>query len=187
MSTREFQSIHESFRPRVLRYLTRVVGERDAEDLTQSVMLKVSRGLPQFRHDSALSTWIYRIATNVAVDKLRSGVYEQPLGEQIDPEEADPALEAQTPSVESTAIRAEMSGCIREFVDRLPEPYRIVTVLSEIEGFTNQQIAAIVGVSLDTVKIRLHRARAKLRRDLLGGCSFSRDNPSGLACDRKAG
>lgn len=185
MTAADFQWIHDRFRPRVLRYLGRLVGERDAEDLTQSVMLKVSNGLPGFRHDSTLSTWIYRIATNVALDKLRSSVHEQALDGEMDPDEANVPLEAQTPSVEATAIRAEMSACIREFIDGLPQPYKIVTVLSEIEGFANAEIAAIVGISVDTAKIRLHRAREKLRQGLTSGCSFYRDDRAGLACDRK--
>jgi len=78
-----------------------------------------------------------------------------------------------------------MSACIREFVDYLPESYKMVMVLSEMEGFKNPEIAAILGVSLDTVKIRLHRAREKLRNDLKEGCSFYRDESTGLACDRK--
>ena len=63
----EFQSVHNRFRPRVLRYLKRLVGEGEAEDLTQSVMLKISEGLSGFRGDSRLSTWIYRVATNAAL------------------------------------------------------------------------------------------------------------------------
>ncbi len=67
----DFQSVHDPFRPRVLCYVARLVGDGEAEDLTQSVMLKVSEGLHDFRGDSSLLTWIYRIATNAALDKLR--------------------------------------------------------------------------------------------------------------------
>jgi RNA polymerase sigma-70 factor, ECF subfamily len=185
MAPGEFQRIHDSFRPRVLRYLTRLVGERDAEDLTQTVMLKVSSGLPGFRHDSSISTWIYRIATNVATDKLRRPVREQALDGEPGPEGSEDALDAGTPSVEESVIRTEMSACIREFIDQLPDSYKMVVVLSEVEGFKNAEIAAILGVSLDTVKIRLHRAREQLRADLKAGCSFYRDESAELACDRK--
>ena len=184
MTPAEFQRIHDTFRPRVLRYLTRLVGERDAEDLAQTVMLRVSGGLSQFRHDSSLSTWIYRIATNAAMDKLRSPVREEALEDEPDPDAGDVPLDARTLSVEAIAIRTEMSACIREFIDHLPESYKMVMVLSEIEGFKNAEIAAILGVSLDTVKIRLHRARDRLRNDLQQGCSFHRDESTGLACDR---
>lgn len=186
MTPAEFQRIHDTFRPRVLRYLTRLVGERDAEDVAQTVMLRVSSGLPGFRNDSSLSTWIYRIATNVAMDRLRSTVREQALDGDPDPDESEAPLDARTPSVEAIAIRTEMSACIREFIDHLPERYKMVMVLSEMEGFKNAEIAAILGVSLDTVKIRLHRARERLRDDLREGCSFYRDESTGLACDRKS-
>lgn len=186
MTSAEFQRIHDSFRPRVLRYLTRLVGGREAEDLAQSVMLKVSNGLPGFRNESSLSTWIYRIATNAARDRLRLPPEDPvPAAEAESGKDAVP-LEEPAPSVESTAIRAEMSACIRDFVDHLPEPYRVVMVLSEIEGFKDAEIAAILGVSPGTVKIRLHRAREKLRDDLREGCSFQRDEDMGLACDRKS-
>ena len=79
-----------------------------------------------------------------------------------------------------------MRACIREFIERLPENYRTVTVLSELEGFKNDEIAAILGLSVDTVKIRLHRAREKLRNDLGLGCTFHRDEEGEFACDRKS-
>jgi len=186
MEPAEFQRIHDSFRPRVLRYLAHLVGERDAEDVAQVVMLKVSNGLPGFRNDSSLSTWIYRIATNVALDRLRSPAREQALEGLSDADESGDSPEAQMPSVEVAAIRTEMSACIREFVEHLPDNYKLVMVLSELEGFKNTEIAAILGVSLDTVKIRLHRAREKLRNDLKEGCSFYRDETTGLGCDRKS-
>lgn len=184
--TLAFQAVHERFRSRVMRYLTRLVGDGDAEDLTQSVMLKVSEGLPNFRGDSSLSTWIYRIATNTALDRLRRKTIQAPDETEVEWDEADVPQGAQTPSVETTAIREEMNACIREFIERLPENYKTVMVLSELEGFKNDEIAAILGLSLDTVKIRLHRAREKLRKDLGLGCSFHRDEEGEFACDRKS-
>lgn len=184
-ATLDFQSLHDRFRPRVLRYLTHLVGEGEAEDLTQSVMLKVAEGLAGFRGDSSPSTWIYRIATNAALDRLRRKTMQTLSETEFESDEDDAPPGPQTPSVEATAMREEMSSCIREFIERLPENYKAVVALSELEGFNNDEIAAILGVSLDTVKIRLHRARAKLRKDLEAGCSFYREEGGDLACDRK--
>jgi RNA polymerase sigma-70 factor (ECF subfamily) len=82
-------------------------------------------------------------------------------------------------------IRDEMSDCIREFVDRLPPDYRTIITLNELEGFSNREIAEILDISLETAKIRLHRARAKLKDSLESGCDFYLDESSELACDRK--
>lgn len=178
MGTPDFQSVHDRFRPRVLRYLTRLVGQAEAEDLTQSVMLKISEALPGFRGDASVSTWIYRIATNAGLDRLR--------GKALPPlSETDLESGGQSASAETAAIREEMNACIREFIERLPDNYKTVMVLSELEGFANAEIAAILELSLDTVKIRLHRARAKLRKELEAGCNFYRDECDELACDRK--
>jgi RNA polymerase sigma-70 factor (ECF subfamily) len=192
----EFGSVHDSFRPKIFRYLTELVGENEAEDLTQTVMLKVSKGLHNFRSGSTLSTWIYRIATNTALDKLRRRPARKWTGQQfnstetqgegeVDSTEVSIPLERQTPAFEANVIRKEMQECIREFIDRLPDNYKTVTVLSESEGFNNKEIAEILGVSLDTVKIRLHRARDRLRKDLETGCNFYRDGRNEFACDRK--
>ena len=191
----EFQSIHDTFRSKILRYLTQLVGEEEAEDLTQTVMVKVNEGLRNFRGDSTLSTWIYRIATNTALDKLRSPAMRWTAGPlhlaEIQSEsggcsgERNIALEEQAPSVEATIIRKEMTECLREFMDRLPETYKTVMVLNELQGFKNCEIAEILGISLNTVKIRLHRARERLRKELETGCNFYRDERNEFACDRK--
>lgn len=181
----DFNALHDQFRPRVLRYVTRLVGVTEAEDITQCVMLKVNEGLSRFRGDSSVSTWIYRIATNVAVDRLRRRAT-QPLTDaehEFDEDDLPPAV--QSPSAETTAIREEMNACIGEFVARLPASYKTVMILSEFEGLTNGEIAAVLGLTLDTVKIRLHRAREKLRKDLEAGCNLYRDERAEFACDRK--
>lgn len=184
-STVDFKALHDLFRPRVLRFLARLAGESEAEDLTQSVMLKVSQGLPQFRGESSVSTWIYRIATNTALDTLRRKI-NQPLSEaDLEADGGDAPREARAASIETAAIRGEMNACIREFIERLPENYKTVMVLSELEGFKNGEIATILEVSLDTVKIRLHRARERLRKELAAGCTFYRREDDELACDRK--
>jgi RNA polymerase sigma-70 factor (ECF subfamily) len=180
----DFAALHQAYRGEVLRYLTRLVGAADAEDLTQLVMLKVSDGLGGFRDESTISTWIYRIATNAAIDWLRRRG-SQPPTEEVDDEAVESQEDTATVSTEAAAVREEMSTCIREFVSRLPENYRTVMVLSEIEGFKNEEIAAILDITLDTVKIRLHRARERLRSELKRGCSFDRDAGGELACDRK--
>lgn len=181
----DFKALHDRFRPRVRRYLARLVGEREAEDLTQAVMLKVHQGLARFRGDASVATWIYRIATNAALDALRRKT-SPPLAEiELESDEADLPAGAQTASAETTAVREEMNACIDEFIERLPENYRTVMALSELEGFKNEEIAVILGISLDAVKIRLHRARERLRRDFEAGCSFYRGEDNELACDRK--
>jgi RNA polymerase sigma-70 factor, ECF subfamily len=192
----DFQAIHEAYRPKLLRYLTRLVGASSAEDLVQQVFLKVSAGLKDFRGDAKLSTWIYRIATNSALDHLRraatthanngaAAVLPTPDGNR-DLEELDIAAHVQSPSAETISMQNEMNACIREFVERLPENYKTVLALSELEGFTNSEIADILDLSLDTAKIRLHRARERLRQELEAGCSFHRDERNEFACDRKA-
>ncbi|MGE5812835.1 MAG: RNA polymerase sigma factor, partial [Ignavibacteria bacterium] len=82
-------------------------------------------------------------------------------------------------------IRREMNDCIRNFIEQLPTDYRTVLVLSELEGLKNIQIADILGTTLSIVKIRLHRARTKLKKELESHCSFYRDERNELACDLK--
>lgn len=190
----EFQKIHDMFRPKILRYLTRLVGIHEADDLTQEVFVKIAQALKTFRGESQLSTWIYRIATNTAVDRLRSPSFRLTtpsrraglsdlIGE--DEEHKDILTGEKPPSVEQQQIRKEMNQCIRDFVENLPENYRTVVVLSELEELKNDEIAVVLGVTLATVKIRLHRARAKLKKELETNCSFYRDERNQLACDLK--
>ena len=68
----EFEEIYQEFQPKIRQYLVRLIGEQDAEDMAQVVFAKVSRGLASFKGQSKLSTWVYRIATNTAIDKLRT-------------------------------------------------------------------------------------------------------------------
>ncbi len=82
-------------------------------------------------------------------------------------------------------MRDEMNACIREFIQRLPQNYSSVLVLSDLEGHTNQEVAEILGLTLETVKIRLHRARSRLRGELSQGCDISTTRDNELECRPK--
>ena len=191
-----FQKIYRQFQPMIHRYLTEMVGAFEAEDLTQDVFMKISKALNNFKGESKLSTWIYRIATNIAMDRLRNPSYKQtvqrkPAKESIGDSEAtiedrDAWTGEKEPSVTQKVIRKEMNQCIWNFIENLPGNYKTVVILSELEGLKNQEIANILQISLDNVKIRLHRAKAKLRKKLESNCSFYRNEQNELACDLKS-
>jgi RNA polymerase sigma-70 factor (ECF subfamily) len=175
VSETDFQKIYDTYQPRILRYLVRLVGEPEAEDLAQEVFVKVSRALTTFRGESQLSTWLYRIATNAAIDKIRTVSFRQDaklswLDDSNETEDKDVWTGEEAPSLEQQLMRKEMYDCFVDFVKRLPPNYRTVVVLSELEELTNSEIAEILGVSLDVVKIRLHRGRARLLQELKTHC-----------------
>ena len=188
----EFRDVYKEFHQRIHSYIKRMVGESEAEDLTQEVFIKISDGLSEFKGISRLSTWIYRIATNAALDKIRSRAFRESrdnvslhaADERIEGEDSGALVSEKTLSAEREAVRNEMNECIREFVDKLPADYRTVIILSEIKDLKNQEIADILGLSLDAVKIRLHRARTRLKAEFEAGCDFYHDEDGKLACDR---
>ncbi|NOH03928.1 MAG: sigma-70 family RNA polymerase sigma factor [Chloroflexi bacterium] len=177
-SESEFQIIHDAFQPKILRFMARMVAEDEAEDLTQEVFVKISRALNTFRGESSLSTWVYRIATNTALDRLRSPSFQQDRialdrrgsEEETEIEDGNMWTGEKIPPVEHQVFRKEMNECICDFIGRLPGNYRTVLVLSELEGFRNTEISEILGISLETVKIRLHRAREKLKEEFMAKC-----------------
>ena len=186
----EFDEIYEELQPKIRNYLSRLLGDQEAEDSVQEVFAKVSRSLDSFKGQSKVSTWVYRIATNTAIDKLRTPAYKHASGHTSleDTPGAGNITSAITPNdtlTDQKVIRKEMSECVREYVDRLPPDYRAVLILSELEGFKNRKIADILDISLENVKVRLHRARLRLKEELDDGCDFYHDREGTLACDRK--
>jgi len=186
----DFREVYEEFQPKVLGYISRLVGHHNAEDTTQEVFEKLSRALDGFEGKSKLSTWLYRIATNTAIDKLRSPSFNRSsenlaLDEGANVEDKNVWTGQTKNPPDQKLIREEMSECVSEYIEKRPPDYKTVIILSEIEGFKNREIADILQVSLDIVKIRLHRARAGLKKELDKGCDFYHNDQGILACDRK--
>ena len=160
----------------------------EAEDLTQETFIRVYDKLKTFRGEASLSTWIYRIATNVSLDHFRRNDAHQTKTTQS-LEEAEFGREwvdESTPSLDHQVAQSEMSDCVQGFIQRLPLSYRTVVVLHDLQGLKVQEIADVLDCSLDRVKIRLHRARNKLRGALNSGCDLAYDERNVLVCEPDA-
>ncbi len=175
----DFQKVHAEYRPRIQRYLTRLVGEFEAEDLTQEVFVRVSQALPTFRGEAQLLTWIYRIATNAAVDRMRQPSYKRTVpaadledsgAGEIESEDRDLWTGRPAPTLEQQVFFKQGFDCLCDFLEQLPDSYRLVTALNQLGDFTAREIADLLGLSLDVVKIRLHRGKARLLQELKAHC-----------------
>jgi len=167
------EQVFYDYAPRVLSMARKMVtNECDAEDVTQDVLLQVIRKLPSFRGEAAFPTWLHRITVNAALSHRRKRAVREenrvrdPLDVLLedDREGMAPRTTSQPPEIELQ--EGETRRLIDQAVAQLPEMYRLVFVLSEIEGVPNADIADQVGMSLPAVKSRLHRARALLREAL---------------------
>lgn len=184
----DFNSVYNEFHSRILRYVSGMAGPEEAEDLTQDIFLKVNRSLNDFKGQSSLSTWIYRIATNTALDRLRT-LSRRPSNaipeSELEAVDRNVWTEEIVQGSDEEMVRTEMNDCIREFIERLPYDYKTVMLLSKLEGMRNSEVADILGISLETVKIRLHRGGSLLKKEFEKGCDFYRDGQRGLSCVRK--
>ena len=124
----DFEDIYNEFHLKIRRYLRRLVGPSEAQDLTQEVFARVSQALPHFRADSKISTWVYRIATNAALDRLRSPSLQRATQVSL---ESQRSLPQESADIEQELVRREMNDCIRQYVEKLPPSYRPVVILSE--------------------------------------------------------
>ena len=174
-------------RSRVYRYLLSMARDPDvAEDLTQETFLRALRRLGALRDRAALVPWLDRVATNVFLDWARAEGRRRLAytggrdaeGASLIAEIADPGMR-----VDRRAEQAQMSKCVRGFVDELPEDYRAVILLHDAYGLPSHEIAELLGVSVATAKIRIHRSRARLRTALQQGCEFEPDDRGVTVCN----
>ena len=177
-----FEKLAQELSPALLRYLRRLVGDQAvADDLLQETLIRIARGLPSFSGRASVKTWAFSIATNAAADYFRQPERRLRI---VDVGEADD-LPDTGPRVDERIVVDEMNACVRQVIDSLPGDYRSALVLHDLEGLTAEQTAEICDCSLATVKIRIHRARARLKKALQQQCEFYRDAESVLRCDRK--
>jgi len=177
------EQVAEELSEPLLRFLGRYAGDPAVtHDLLQETLIRVTRGLPSFAGRASLKTWAFSIATRVAADHFRQPahrVHIVDIDESPDPVDHDLAVD------QRIAID-EMNACVRQVIDSLPEDYRAALVLHDLEGLSAAQTAEVCGLSVATAKIRIHRARLRLKQALEAQCDFYHDGDSVLRCDRKA-
>ena len=170
---------------RIFRYIMSMVRDTaEAEDLTQETFLRAYQRRDSLRDEGAQTAWLYRIATHVCLDRLRQYARRSPKESETDLDEID-VPETDAPSLQQTLERDEMSECVQGYVNRLSDSYRAVILLHDMHELTATEIAQLLGESLATIKIRLHRARRKLTLALGAGCDFSHDERDVLVCESK--
>ena len=150
----EFDKIFQEFWPKVLRLCTGYVNDPEiANDLAQETFIKVWQQLPNFRNESAIGTWIFRIATNHCL-------------RQIQTDRRSLEADLSFPSVEDETDTQEMDRNVRllyQYISELPEIERIIISL-ELEDISQAEIARIVGISNANVRVKIHRIKKKLEQ-----------------------
>ena len=168
---RAFEALVRRYMARLLSVARRFLkNEEDARDAVQDAFMSAFRSIDGFQSGSKLSTWLHRIVVNAALMKLRTrrrhpeqGIDEllprfQPDGHQVE-ESVD-----WNASAEDIVAREETRELVRRNIDRLPESYRVVLLMRDIEEMTTEETAKALGITTAAVKVRLHRARQALRK-----------------------
>ena len=165
-----FDQLVERYHRQIANFVFRMVGNYEtALDLTQEVFIKVYSSLGRYNPEFKFSTWIYKIASNTAIDYLRKqSVAVSPLYMVSgDDEEFELPIPAKGPSPERALERTERSAQIEEAISKLPPRYRELIVLRHVSEFSYDEIAEVTGLPLGTVKNRIFRAREAMRKHLI--------------------
>ena len=167
------EQVYHDYAPRVYHMARRMVSnDVDAEDVTQDVLLQVVRKLPTFRGESAFPTWLHRITINAAISHRRKKAVREtkrshdPFDTLLEDEHIVGLARRGELTPDDQLVWRETQRLIEKAVAELPELYREVFVLSDVEGLPNADIADRLDLSLPAMKSRLHRARHLLRQSL---------------------
>jgi RNA polymerase sigma-70 factor (ECF subfamily) len=165
-----FEHVVRAYGGRLLAVARRIVGtEEDARDVVQDAFLNAFKSLDRFEGNAKLSTWLHRIVVNAALMKLRTRKrkpeqsIETLLPAYLDDGHYEERFKSWEEPADKLMERAENREIVRKQIDALPESYRTVLVLRDIEGLDTEETANVLGLSVNATKIRLHRARQALR------------------------
>ncbi len=163
----QFEEVFNAYQGKVRNYLTKILGQCDAEDVAQEVFIKINKNLSSLKEEDKLQAWIFKIAKNAARDSLRKKAncrYAETADNKSE------IADTRQRSPEEQLIRKEMAQCYMSHIQGLPIKYREVYILSEVEGLTAGEISEMMSLSIEAVKMRLHRARNGLFDALRENC-----------------
>ena len=161
---RQFEEIVAEYGDFVYNLAYRVLGNpADAEDAAQDAFLAAYRNFARFRGESKVSTWLYRIAVNAALMKLRR---DRPRNFLTQTGYDDMQLVSPTDGPEKLALNSELREHLERGLDLLPENLKAPVVLRDVQGLSNEEAAEVLEISVSSLKARLHRGRVLLRKHL---------------------
>jgi RNA polymerase sigma-70 factor (ECF subfamily) len=174
---RAFELLVRQYQERVFATAYRLMGNRqDAEDMAQEVFLKVHRGIHTLEEPATLTSWIYRITTNLCLDALTRQkrrprtISLTPSGGASDEAAEPPYADLRTPTPEEAVLRSELHHCLETALVQLDPTTRTILVLRDVEGRAYQEIAENLTLGLSAVKMRIHRARLMFQQMLERVC-----------------
>lgn len=175
----DFYHIYDTHYERVKKVIhSKVKDDWLAQDLTQETFLRAFKRIDALKDLDRIGPWLVTIAKNICLDYFRWNASNQEK-QGLKQEYAD----IKRPAVEKTLQKHQMSVCVQQQMTHLPETYRNVLWLYEVMGFSQKEIAQALGISLENVKVRLHRARAKFKTILQQECRFEKDERDVLICE----
>ena len=167
--TAALETLLVRYQPHLYRFGLRMCGNvEDAGDVAQESLISMARSVRDFRGDSSVSSWLYTIARRFCIKKRRRSKFAPAREESLDTSGPDVArhLADPGPNPEQTATNQELATALAHAIDRLEPTQREVLVLRDVEGLSAREVARVVGVSVEAVKSRLHRARVAIREEL---------------------
>jgi RNA polymerase sigma-70 factor, ECF subfamily len=163
-----FEGIVDLFKDKIYRHCYRMVGDgHEAEDLAQETFLRAYRNISKYNNEFKFSTWIYRIATNLCIDRLRKKKPDYYLDAEVpgtDGANMYSQLSADDPLPEQVVTENERWNELQEEIMKLPEKYRTAIVLKYVEDLSLEEISQIMDIPVPTVKTRIHRGREALKK-----------------------
>lgn len=168
---REFDTLVERYHKQAYNIAYRMAGNHaDAEDLTQEAFIRAFRFFGQYRRELPFDSWLYKIMSNVFIDRLRRRPKAKirSLDQPVVTEEGEAQFDVADPGAgpEDVVLSREMDVRIQSALDTLPEAFRITVIYADIEGLSYEEIADATGTNIGTVRSRLHRGRRLLRDKL---------------------
>ena len=183
-----FEVIMRRYNQRLFRVTRSIIGnDGEAEDLTQDTYVRSYLHLDQFAGRAKFSTWLTKIAVHEALARLRDKRRLVVIDAETQSSEGHVSLESKTPSPEQELLTSTMRIVLEGAVDRLPEIYRSVVMLRDVEGLSTAETAECLELSEESVKVRLYRARSLLRKDIYaqtGAATAGAFQFLGVRCDR---
>lgn len=177
----------ERYRAQIVRYIRFLLhNPSEAEDLAHETFIRAHRQQGYLRNWNALEAWLYKIATHVCIDRFRQRSRTDARQSASPVEDLQIEDKAQ-PSPFAIVQQREMGDCVDQHVASLPDPYKVVLLLHDADGLSDNEIADLLNLPLTTIKMRLHRARKSLRRELESACLFGRDERGVYVCEPKPG